>query len=88
MRISILFGVVVLFAGLNEFFQISVSTTGWKWAHGILGVLFVIAGVWALAHPHNAFASISALMGFFLLFKGIFDVVVAFSIQVVAWPCR
>ena len=76
--ISILFGIVALFAGVNEFFAVTVSTTGWKIAHGILGVLFVIAGIWAVAHPHNAFATLAALMGFFLLAKGIFDLTVAF----------
>jgi uncharacterized membrane protein HdeD (DUF308 family) len=76
--ISILFGIVALIAGVNEFFAIAVSTTGWKFAHGILGVLFVIAGIWALVHPHNAFATLAALMGFFLLAKGIFDLTVAF----------
>jgi len=76
--ISILFGIVALFAGVNEFFAITVSTTGWKFAHGILGVLFVIAGIWAIVHPHNAFATLAALMVFFLLAKGIFDLTVAF----------
>jgi uncharacterized membrane protein HdeD (DUF308 family) len=46
--------------------------------HGLLGVLFVIAGIWALVHPHNAFATLAALIGFFVLIKGIFDVTVAF----------
>jgi uncharacterized membrane protein HdeD (DUF308 family) len=76
--ISYLFGVVALVAGLNEFLAIGVSTTGWKIVRGILGVLFVIAGIWALVHPHNAFATLAALIGFFLLFKGIFDLTVAF----------
>jgi uncharacterized membrane protein HdeD (DUF308 family) len=76
--VSFLFGIVALFAGVNEFFQISVSTTGWKIVRGILGVLFVAAGIWALVHPHNAFATIAGLIGFFFLFKGIFDLTVAF----------
>jgi uncharacterized membrane protein HdeD (DUF308 family) len=76
--ISILFGCIAVFAGVNEFVLISVSTTGWKIVHGILGVLFVIAGIWAFVHPHNAFATLAALVGFFLLFKGIFDLTVAF----------
>ena len=46
--ISFLFGVVALMAGINEFFQIPFSTTGWKIARGILGVLFIIAGFWAV----------------------------------------
>ena len=76
--ISILFGVVALFAAVNEFVAIAVSTTGWKFVHGILGALFVVAGIWSLAHPHQAFTTIASLMGFFLLFKGIFDVMAAF----------
>jgi uncharacterized membrane protein HdeD (DUF308 family) len=77
--VSILFGVVALFAGVNEFLQIAVSTTGWKVVRGILGVLFVLAGAWALVHPENAFATIAGLIGFFFLFKGIFDVTVAIA---------
>jgi uncharacterized membrane protein HdeD (DUF308 family) len=76
--VSYLFAFVALAAGLNEFFEIGVSTTGWKVAHGILGALFIIAGIWALVHPHAAFGTLSALVGFFLLFKGIFDIMVAF----------
>jgi uncharacterized membrane protein HdeD (DUF308 family) len=79
--VSYLFGFVALFAGANEFVQITVSTTGWKIAHGILGVLFVLAGIWAIVHPHNAFATIAGLIGYFLLFKGIFDVTVAFAVK-------
>jgi uncharacterized membrane protein HdeD (DUF308 family) len=76
--VSWLFGFVALFAGINEFFQITVSTSGWKIVHGILGVLFIVAAVWAFAHPHNAFATIAGLIGLFLLVKGIFDVTVSF----------
>jgi uncharacterized membrane protein HdeD (DUF308 family) len=76
--VSFLFGFVALGAALNEFVAISVSTTGWKWVHGILGVLFAIAGIWALVHPHTAFTTLAALMGFFLVFKGTFDLMVAF----------
>ena len=82
--VSSLFGVVALIAGVNEFFQIAVSTTGWKIAHGVLGVLFVIGGIWALAHPHNAFLTLSALIGYFFLFKGIFDLTIAFAARRVA----
>jgi uncharacterized membrane protein HdeD (DUF308 family) len=77
--ISILFGVVALFAAGNEFFQITVSTSGWKVVHAILGVLFGIAGIWALVHPHAAFTTLAGLIGFFFLFKGIFDITVAFT---------
>ena len=76
--ISYLFGVVAIVVGVNEFLQISVSTTGWKWIHGLLGVLFVLAGIYALWHPYDTFATLAALVGLFLLAKGIFDITVAF----------
>jgi len=76
--ISYLFGVVAIIAGVNEFLQISVSTTGWKWVHGVLGILFVLAGIYALWHPYSTFHALAALMGFFLLVKGIVDITVAF----------
>ena len=81
--ISYLFGVVAIIAGVNEFLQIGVSTTGWKVVRGIVGVLFVIAGIWAVVHPRNAFATIAALIGFFFLFKGIFDFTTAFLTRAV-----
>ena len=76
--ISILFGVVAIMAGVNEFFSISVSSTGWKWVHGILGVLFVLVWIYALWNPYDTFATLAALVGFFLLAKGVFDITVAF----------
>jgi uncharacterized membrane protein HdeD (DUF308 family) len=76
--ISYLFGFVALLAGVNEFLSLGVWTTGWKVVHGLVGALFIVAGIWALVHPHNAFATLAALVGFFLLFKGIFDILVSF----------
>ena len=76
--ISYLFGVVAIVAGVNEFLEITVSTRGWKIVHGILGMLFVLVGIYALVHPYDTFATLAALVGLFLLFRGIFDVTVAF----------
>ena len=76
--ISYLFGVVAIVAGVNEFLEITVSTRGWKIVHGILGVLFVLVGIYALVHPYDTFATLAALVGLFLLFRGIFDITVAF----------
>lgn len=76
--ISYLFGVVAIVIGFNEFMTIPLSTTGWKWVHGLLGVLFIIAGIYALIHPYDTFQTLAMLVGLFLLVKGIFDVTVAF----------
>ena len=76
--ISILFGVVAIMAGVNELFQIPISTTGWKWVHFVLGLLFVLVGIYALWNPYDTFATLAALVGIFLLLKGVFDITVAF----------
>jgi uncharacterized membrane protein HdeD (DUF308 family) len=77
--VSYLFGIVALIAGVNEFLQLSVWTPGWKVLHAILGALFVAAGLWAVVHPDNAFATLAALIGFVFLFKGIVDLTAAFT---------
>jgi uncharacterized membrane protein HdeD (DUF308 family) len=77
--IGILFGIVAIMAGVNEFMAIAVSTTGWKIAHGILGVIFVLVGIFALIEPGEAFAALASVIGFYFLFKGIFDITLAFS---------
>ena len=46
--------------------------------HGVLGVLFVLAGIYALWNPYETFAALAALMGLFMLLKGIYDITVAF----------
>jgi uncharacterized membrane protein HdeD (DUF308 family) len=76
--ISYLFGVVLLVASVNEWIQLGVSTTGWKFVHGILGVLFILGGIYALWNPYDTFKTLAALIGFYFLAKGAFDLMVAF----------
>jgi uncharacterized membrane protein HdeD (DUF308 family) len=77
--IGILFGAVAIAAGLNEFMAIAVSTTGWRIAHGILGVIFIVIGIVAFVEPGSAFAALASVIGFFFLFKGVFDITLAFA---------
>jgi uncharacterized membrane protein HdeD (DUF308 family) len=58
---------------------IGVSTTGWKIVHGLLGVIFVVVGIFAFIEPGSTFAALASLVGFFFLFKGIFDIAVAIA---------
>ena len=76
--ISWLFGVIILIAGVNEFFQFWAATTGWRIVHSILGVLFIAGGIYALWHPYDTFATLAALIGFYFLLRGLFDLTVAF----------
>jgi uncharacterized membrane protein HdeD (DUF308 family) len=85
--IAYLFGVVAIFFGVNEFFAIGASSTGWRIVHALLGVLFIVAGVIALINPFDTFQALAGLMSFFLVLKGTFDIVVSFVTKddVPAW---
>jgi hypothetical protein len=75
--VGVLLGVIFLMAGANEF-AITFAQPSWRWAHALLGVLFIGGGIWAFVHPLNAFYELAAILGFLLLLKGSFDITVAF----------
>jgi uncharacterized membrane protein HdeD (DUF308 family) len=77
--ISILFGIIAIAAGIDEFISIGAVHGGWKWLHGVLGVIFVIAGIVALVNPEWTFLALASIIGWWFLFKGILDIIVAFS---------
>jgi len=77
--VAILFGIVAIVAGVNEFMAMGVSTTGWKIVRGLLGVIFIVVGIFAFIEPGSVFAALASVIGFFFLFKGIFDIAVAIA---------
>ena len=77
--ISILFGCVLIAGGITEFVLIAGATRGWKIARGLLGVAFVVIGIIAFIHPGNTFAALAAVLSFYFVFKGTFDIILALS---------
>lgn len=76
--IGLMMGVVLVVAGINEFVAAAV-VDGWKWAHALLGVLFLVTGVMAMLEPFQTFGVLALLIGWFLLFKGTFTVVLSIA---------
>lgn len=74
--IGYLTGFVLLLAGVNELVEIGFAA-GWKWLHGVLGALFVITGIMALLEPLQTFGILALLIGWYLLFKGIADIIIS-----------
>ena len=68
--ISILFGIVAIFAGANEFVAMVMAQRWWKVVHIVLGLLFIGIGIVAFIHPGNTFAALAAVFSFFLILKG------------------
>jgi uncharacterized membrane protein HdeD (DUF308 family) len=78
--IGYLAGFAFIVAGLNEF-MIMAAVRGWRWLHAVLGVLFIVTGFGALAWPDRTFLVLANLVAWFLLFKGTFDIIIAFAMR-------
>jgi uncharacterized membrane protein HdeD (DUF308 family) len=74
--IGYLLGFWLLFGGVTEFVEMGL-VPGWRWLHGVLGVLFVVGGIAALMSPFQTFTILADLVAFFLVLKGTFDLVVS-----------
>jgi uncharacterized membrane protein HdeD (DUF308 family) len=75
--IAVLAGTVILLAAIAEAYM-AFTSPGWKWLHGILAVLFLITGIVCFIHPGNTFFWLAAFIGWYLLFKGIADIMLSF----------
>lgn len=76
--IGILTGIVFIAAGVTDLLMATLVDR-WKWAYVLLGVVLIIVGGVALTTPQDTFWALSAVIGWFLLFKGTFDIVIALA---------
>jgi uncharacterized membrane protein HdeD (DUF308 family) len=61
-------------AGVISLF-IAASVSEWRWLHVLIGILSIAAGVLAIGRPGITFVVLAAILAWFLLFRGIFNVV-------------
>jgi uncharacterized membrane protein HdeD (DUF308 family) len=72
--IAIFAGLAFIAAGIVEFVLASVLDS-WQWLHALAGVLCIGAGIVAFAWPGQTFLVLAAIIGWFLLFRGTFNIV-------------
>ncbi len=77
--ISVLVGGVVILAGVSELASAFVSE-GWRWLHAIVGAVFVAVGFAAFFQPFRTFAALAMLFGWYLMFKGLVEIVVSIAL--------
>jgi uncharacterized membrane protein HdeD (DUF308 family) len=76
--VGVIMGVVLVLAGATELIAVpAVDEPGWKLLHGVVALVFVLAGLWAFIQPDQAFWALASVLGFLLLIVGTFDVVQA-----------
>jgi uncharacterized membrane protein HdeD (DUF308 family) len=72
--IAILAAVVFFTGGITEI-AVGRRAPGWRWLYYVMGVIGIIAGLVALIWPGETFTVLAAILGWYLLFRGMFDVV-------------
>jgi uncharacterized membrane protein HdeD (DUF308 family) len=77
--ISILFGVIAISAGVLESVVMILARGWWKLLHAVLVGAFITSGIVAFIHPGDTFVALAAVVSFFLVFAGTFDIIVAIS---------
>jgi uncharacterized membrane protein HdeD (DUF308 family) len=75
--LSILLGTVCLAAALGE--AVAAATAhGWgRAARIVLAILFAVVGIVAFIHPGDTFRALAAIFAFYLLLRGIFEVIMS-----------
>jgi uncharacterized membrane protein HdeD (DUF308 family) len=79
--ISILFGIVAIAAGIVEIGVAMLAQGWWRLLSALLAVAFIAAGIIAFIHPGDTFAALAAVISFFLVFAGTFDIITAISVR-------
>jgi uncharacterized membrane protein HdeD (DUF308 family) len=84
--IAYIAGALLVLAGVEELVMMLVAP-GWRWLHGILGVLFVIGGIAAFFEPFQTFGILALFVGWYLMIKGFFDITtaIAFRVELPLW---
>lgn len=77
--IAALFGAVCFVAAVNEAMVGAVSTSRWRILHWLLAAAFVVVGVFAFVRPDPTFVGLAAVMSFYFIFRGGFDIAMAIA---------
>jgi uncharacterized membrane protein HdeD (DUF308 family) len=76
--VAVLFGTYCIVAGASQTMIAAVSSsTGLRIVHGLQAALLVVTGVAAFANFAATFAALTALISFYFILRGCFDIVMA-----------
>ena len=79
LALAVLAGGTFLMTGVNQILSSGRAEGGWRWLYIIGGALSIIAGIIAFVWPGRTLLVLSVVLAWFLVFKGIVDIVTALS---------
>jgi uncharacterized membrane protein HdeD (DUF308 family) len=75
--IAWLFGCVAIAVGVTELFVATLTHGGWRFLSGLMGVIFIVAGVVAFFKPGGTFVGLAAVISFYFVFAGSWNLITA-----------
>ena len=79
--VAVLFGIFAITIGSFEF-SLAMVTRGWLgFFRALFGVIFIAAGVVAFFTPGDTFVGLAAVISFYFVFAGVWDIASAFSMR-------
>jgi uncharacterized membrane protein HdeD (DUF308 family) len=79
--VAVLFGILAIIIGTFELGMAMVSRRWWRLLHGLLGVIFVATGVAAFFTPSDTFVGLAAVISFYFVFAGSWDLVSSLTLR-------
>jgi uncharacterized membrane protein HdeD (DUF308 family) len=87
LALGVLFGTIAIVAGVLEIAAGTASSGGWMVLHYVLGAIFVFVGVLSYFTPGGTFVALAALVSFFFVFAGAFDIVTSIATRTEVPSC-
>jgi uncharacterized membrane protein HdeD (DUF308 family) len=78
--IAVFFGFGFIIGGLMELF-VAFQAEGWRWLHIVFAIIAILAGIIALVWPGQTFLVLAAIIGWYILFAGIMDIVTSIAVK-------
>jgi uncharacterized membrane protein HdeD (DUF308 family) len=79
--VAVLFGILAITIGGAELALAMISQRWWRLLHALLGVVFVATGVIAFFTPGDTFVGLAAVISFYFIFAGVWNVVSSLSMR-------
>jgi uncharacterized membrane protein HdeD (DUF308 family) len=78
--VAVFFGVGFIVGGVIEL-MVASRTPAWRWLHILFGLIAIAAGILALMWPGQTFLILAAIIGWYVLFAGIIDIVMSLAMR-------
>ncbi len=79
--VVIVVGWMAIFNGGAQLFYAFGHEARHRWLEALLGVIYIIAGIYLLMHPIGGLLAITLLIGSFLVVYGVFALILAFQMR-------